>query len=70
MLGMSEGREDINKKVGTPLIVGSYNRCPLLIKWEEGSGVRSPVDSIGGKEMLSSHCDSCEKYDRQSLLEG
>lgn len=28
MLGMSEGQGEINKKVGTPLIVGSYNRCP------------------------------------------
>lgn len=70
MLGMSEGRGDINKKVGTPSNSWFLQSLPLLIKWEEGSGVRSPVDSIGVKENLSSPCDSCEKYDRQSLLEG
>ena len=70
MLGMSEGRGEINKKVGTPSNSWFLQSLSLLIKWEEGSGDSSPADSIGGTETLSSHCEGCEKYVNQSLLEG
>lgn len=36
MLGMSEGRGDINKKVGTPSNSWFLQSLSLLIKWEEG----------------------------------
>lgn len=61
MLGMSEGQGEINKKVGTPSNSWFLQSLSLLIKWEEGSGDMSSVDSIGWKENLSSPCDSCEK---------
>ena len=70
MLGMSEGRGGYKQKGRNPSNSWFLQSLPLLIKWEEGSGVRSPVDSIGVKENLSSPCDSYEKYDSQNLLEG